>query len=171
MSPSRMKNKTCQRADELLVSQRPTCNRWCGALRAHLDRFIWWPSTQSCFISGRLDYVLLLDPDIRGREWGWRHCATLPHFKPIHAQVKTSHPSPHPHPQPSKSPVAIGAWQSSRCGYTGSCSHRFAHRRLRAEWDQICKWRTTDGSQGRLYFFSGVVAVVKNAVMHEKDFL
>ena len=58
------------------------------------------------------------------REWGWR--AAQLSLTIIQLTRKSRH-----HRQNSR-PAAMEEWQSSRCGYTGSCSHKSTCRRPRA---------------------------------------
>ena len=62
----------------------------------------------------------------RTREWGWLH-ANLLHFKQSQVHI-INQPLSHPI---TSSLVVTGEQRSDRCGYTGSYSHRPAHRQLR----------------------------------------
>ena len=66
MSTSGTKNKTFQRANELVVTQPLACKCCCGALRSQRDRLNL--VVMQCFISRRLDYALPLGPNNTGRE-------------------------------------------------------------------------------------------------------
>ena len=83
MSPSRRKNKTCERVNELRVSQPPACYWCCRARRVQFNRLnllYLQLSHLSCFWT-----QITQDKRLR-----LRHSATVLHFHPIHVQVKTS---------------------------------------------------------------------------------
>ena len=121
MSPRRTKNKTCQREDELLESQRPACIRHCGALRAQLDRL------DLVVIHHILPYLqpsrLLCGQITRDER---ERLATLRNSPSLLSNSRDIQDiTPHP---VHLSPVVIEDWWSRRCRYTGSCGHRPSHR-------------------------------------------
>ena len=131
---ARKKPLLVQRAERRI--QQSAVERKQGTFR-HLGRC--WPSTASLLISSRLDFVLPLDLDGPGRESEADDHAQLsltliqPMRKSSSSTSSFPSPPPPPPPQSSTSPshVAMGERRSSRCGYTGSCRRRPAHRRLR----------------------------------------
>ena len=137
---------------------------------------IWWPSTTSCFISDRFDYVLLLVPDISGRVSEAEDAQlslSLIKFK-RKSWLHPHHITSHPHPLFS-SPVAIDASRSNRCGRTGSRSRnstckrprpygRFSVNETALEFgsslvDEAALWRLVDSQNCRVAWTCSVKPV------------